>query len=401
MTHFDVIIGGGGFAGSSLAISLAGHGLRVLIVEPQLVYADRVRGEGMAPWGVAEAAELGVDSILLASCAREVRKHREMWGGGIVATRALEEATPHGRGYLCFPHVQMQETLINAAAAAGAQVLRGGTITGLQRGRPLTVSVSRADQESTYTADLIVAADGRTSRIATLADFHHQHGRPGNCTSGVMLEGLWGPRDAMQHIVAPGHGVGAITFPVTDDGLTRAYTVSRRTPETRFMRGVEAMPQFIAASVAAGMSPTSFTAAKAVGPLSTYDGTHMWVDEPYEDGVALIGDAASTSDPAWGNGLSLAARDVRELRDAILGEIDFNAAGRRYAAAHAGYYSAVRRLEGWYNELIYETGEEADERRSKAVPCHRADRTRIPDMIGLGPNAPNDRLAGLRFLGDA
>jgi 2-polyprenyl-6-methoxyphenol hydroxylase-like FAD-dependent oxidoreductase len=50
------------------------------------------------------------------------------------------------------------------------------------------------------------------------------------------------------------------------------------------------------------------------GPLATFDATDNWVEHPYANGVAPIGDAASTSDPTWGQGMSLALRDVRRPR---------------------------------------------------------------------------------------
>ena len=51
----DVVIVGGGIGGSSLAASLAEAGLRVEILERELKFVSRVRGEWIAPWGVAEA----------------------------------------------------------------------------------------------------------------------------------------------------------------------------------------------------------------------------------------------------------------------------------------------------------------------------------------------------------
>jgi len=44
----DVVIVGGGLAGSALALSLVSHGVRVLVLERELVFRDRVRGEGMS-----------------------------------------------------------------------------------------------------------------------------------------------------------------------------------------------------------------------------------------------------------------------------------------------------------------------------------------------------------------
>ena len=54
MTH-DVVTVGGGLAGSALAITLARQGVRVLVLEKETQFRDRVRGEGLLPWGVNEA----------------------------------------------------------------------------------------------------------------------------------------------------------------------------------------------------------------------------------------------------------------------------------------------------------------------------------------------------------
>jgi len=72
----DVVIVGGGIAGSTLALVLVRAGARVTVLERQQRYADRVRGEYMHPWGVAEAQELRLVEILLAA-------------GGVFVTRGI------------------------------------------------------------------------------------------------------------------------------------------------------------------------------------------------------------------------------------------------------------------------------------------------------------------------
>ncbi|MDX6407064.1 MAG: hypothetical protein QOE13_135, partial [Gaiellaceae bacterium] len=57
---FDVLVVGGGLAGSSLAITLAREGVDVLMVERERVFRDRVRGEVMATWGAVEAKRLAL-----------------------------------------------------------------------------------------------------------------------------------------------------------------------------------------------------------------------------------------------------------------------------------------------------------------------------------------------------
>ena len=61
---FDVIIVGGGIAGSTLGGVLARGGLGVLVVEREVRFRDRIRGEVTWPWGVAEARRAGLDELL-------------------------------------------------------------------------------------------------------------------------------------------------------------------------------------------------------------------------------------------------------------------------------------------------------------------------------------------------
>ena len=56
----QVVIVGGGVGGSALAASLAAAGVDVLLLEQTQVYEDRVRGEWIAPWGVAEVRRMGL-----------------------------------------------------------------------------------------------------------------------------------------------------------------------------------------------------------------------------------------------------------------------------------------------------------------------------------------------------
>ena len=65
MAASDVVVVGGGIAGASLAYALAREGLGVTVLEASTEYEDRVRGESMHTWGVNEARELGVESVLL------------------------------------------------------------------------------------------------------------------------------------------------------------------------------------------------------------------------------------------------------------------------------------------------------------------------------------------------
>jgi 2-polyprenyl-6-methoxyphenol hydroxylase-like FAD-dependent oxidoreductase len=60
------------------------------------------------------------------------------------------------------------------------------------------------------------------------------------------------------------------------------------------------------------------TKAIPAGPCATYPGDDTWTDAPYAPGVVLIGDGAGHNDPIIGQGLSIALRDARLVRDLVL-----------------------------------------------------------------------------------
>src|SRR5262249_30886049 len=60
------------------------------------------------------------------------------------------------------------------------------------------------------------------------------------------------------------------------------------------------------------------TSATPAGPCATYPGDDTWTARPFSPGVVLIGDAAGYNDPVIGQGLSIALRDARLVRDVVL-----------------------------------------------------------------------------------
>ena len=114
----------------------------------------------------------------------------------------------------------------------------------------------------------------------------------------------------------------------------------------------------------------------------------------------MIGDAAASSDPTWGQGLSLALKDARVLRDCLLGNDDWELAGNAYAEEHKQYYGVVHTAELWQSQLLLETGEDADAWRARALPLWRDDRSRNPDTFLSGPGETLDEKARRRFFGE-
>src|SRR5262245_37584493 len=101
--QFDLIVVGGGIAGSSLAARMAAAGARVLVLERDIQFTDRVRGEAIQPWGVAEARKLGVAQIL-SDCSSELSFFEQILNGHRVMRRELPSTTMSGEAIWGFYH---------------------------------------------------------------------------------------------------------------------------------------------------------------------------------------------------------------------------------------------------------------------------------------------------------
>ena len=116
---YDLITVGGGLGAAALARSLAKKGARVLVIEREEKFKDRVRGEMMAPWGVAEAENLGIAALLRSSCGHDLPWVDFYSGSHLMAHRDPVSTTPQHLMCLSFYHPEMQEVLLGAAAKAG------------------------------------------------------------------------------------------------------------------------------------------------------------------------------------------------------------------------------------------------------------------------------------------
>lgn len=171
---YDLVTVGGGLGASALARSVALAGRKVLMLEREMQFKDRVRGEQVASWGVAEARELGIMDVLLSNCAHEMRWFDAYIGPILINHRDTVETTPQGVPNMTFFHPKMQETLIAAAAEAGADVHRGARVTGVDPGASPRVTFERGGRSETVSCRLVVGADGRNSIVRKWAGLAEQ-----------------------------------------------------------------------------------------------------------------------------------------------------------------------------------------------------------------------------------
>ena len=398
MSGYDLVIVGGGLGGSTLAKAMAERGARVLVLERETRFKDRVRGEQMHPWGVAEARELGIYGLLRASCGHELPWWDSYAGPAQTMHRFLPDTTPQRAGEFAFYHPAMQEVLSHAATDAGAEVRRGAVVREVRPGeRPSAVFEANGRVEEAR-ARLVVGADGRTSTTRKWGGFAVRRDPERLLVAGLLFDDMPASEDTSYTQYHAALGQRVLLFP-QGNGRVRAYLIYQNGTGRR-LQGDPGIPQFVAESLRTGAPAEFYASACAAGPLATFEGADTWVGHPYRDGVALIGDAAASNDPSYGQGLSLTVRDVRVLRDMLLGDNNWDAAGHAYAAAHDRDYDAMHQVTRWCSDLFYAMGPEAEARRARVLPMLAQDRSRMPDHLFCGPDLPVDEMTRRRFLGE-
>jgi 2-polyprenyl-6-methoxyphenol hydroxylase-like FAD-dependent oxidoreductase len=330
----DVVVVGGGIAGASLATVMARDGYQVILLERQTTYRDKVRGEWMACWGVAELRRLNLEQALLdaGGCyVTRVVPYDEVMDSAQaeVAVPPLDGILPGVPGVLHVGHPQACEALTQAAAAAGAIVIRGVSDVELNSGDAPMVRYQQDDVGHELRCRLVVGADGRVSTVRRRLGIELHQTTPRTMCGGMLVDGLYA-WPVNQFSVGTEGDLLYFVFPRAN-GRVRLYLLHDITQKGRFT-GPDRETEFLAAFGFRCIPDSEmFGAARPAGPCAFYPMNDTWTDQPYRPGVVLIGDAAGWNDPIIGQGLSNAMRDVRIVTDILRTESDWS------AAAFAGY----------------------------------------------------------------
>jgi len=315
--RLDYVVVGGGIAGGTFATVMARAGASVLILERQSAYRDRVRGELVWPWGVAELQRLGVADVLVdagANIADGMASHDEV--GGEPVRSDLSTQVTGVRGSLNLFHPAATRALVDAAADASGRVVYGAQDVTVGSAPP-TVSWTDADGQHTVGCGLIVGADGRSSTVRAQADIELRRDPAAHLAAGMLVEGL-AEIDPRTNVAARGGDLMFLAFPQRH-GRARLYFCIPNEQRQRFS-GPDGAERFLSTVAQVSSLPDADTwcTGKPAGPCATFSCADAWVDEPFVDGVALIGDAGGYNNPLIGQGLSLAVRDAGVLADHLL-----------------------------------------------------------------------------------
>jgi menaquinone-9 beta-reductase len=397
--HFDLVIVGGGIGGGALATVLSRAGASVLLLEKSTVYRDHVRGEWISPWGVAELQQLDLYDAVRSQGGHHLARHwscyeerpaEEAVAGGIDLT-SLYPGVP---GPLCIGHPAFCQLLIDLAARAGATVQRGVEDVRVSAGASPTVTYRFEGSAMSASCRLVVGADGRGSQVRRQAGIELHRDSTHHLFAGMLVEDAHGwPADTQ--MIATEGDVNCLAFP-QGNGRVRLY-LGYSNEQPKRLTGADGPRAFLAAFQLACLPGAEHLArAQPAGPCHSYPNEDTWTDLPMREGVVLVGDAAGSNDPIIGQGLSITLRDVRLVREALLGSREWRPEiFTAYASERAERMRRLRFSASVVTTLDSEFGEEARKRRIRAHERQAQDPNLLLPMLAalLGP----DRLPAEAF----
>jgi 2-polyprenyl-6-methoxyphenol hydroxylase-like FAD-dependent oxidoreductase len=372
----------------------------VTVLEATVEFPDRVRGESMQPWGVLEARHLGVEEILLGAGAHVTPVWKQFTAGmDEPMDLPVGMMLPGVDGSLNLRHPEACQALFDAATEVGARTVRGVSNVVVGRNGASEVSYEVEGRTEQVRAPLVVGADGRNSTVRKQVGITLERQEPISYIAGLLLDGLDEVPDEFDVVASEGDRWVLLFH--QGAGRARAYVVVGVSGQHRFA-GPQGTEHFLAAcDVACYPWSRHIVDGTPAGPCATYPGDDTWTATPYAEGVVLIGDAAGHNDPIVGQGLSIAMRDARVVRDLVLDGGREPSAFEPYGAERNTRMERLRLIADIVAVTQVEDADNRDARRQYVTQMMASmDPAFLPLIVGVfaGPESIPDELVDHGWL---
>lgn len=334
----DVIVVGGGPAGSVTAMLLARAGYHVLLLDRARFPRPKACGDCISPGANRILKRIGVwDAVLQAEHA-QLRSWRLVSGhASFAAPFSAVPCAPKEDVALAIERTHLDALLLQQAERAGVQVLQGAKVHDLIRDHNNAVTGVEATHEGrkhALRARLTIGADGLRSIIARKLRAHAR--RPRLRKASFTLHAVLPyNRDFGEMRLCAGGCVGIAPVAASPEGMRYNITVVLARGSYDARAGAREI-------VARTLSAFPDLAACPVNEPVLASGPFDWpVRQTVFDGAALVGDAAGYYDPFTGQGIYQALAGAELLASHAAEALCENVVSAR--SLH-GYARAQRRL---------------------------------------------------------
>jgi len=353
-TEADVIVVGAGPAGSATAYHLAQAGLDVLLLEKTTFPREKVCGDGLTPRATKQLIKMGVD---LDAPGWIRNKGLRIIGGGVRLELPWPDLASYPDYGLVRTRMDFDEILVQRAIAVGAKLRMNTSVTEPivdDTGRITGVIAKTPDGEARFTAPLVVAADGNSTRLSLAMGLRKRDDRP----MGVAVRRYYtSPRHDDDYLeswlelwdgerLLPGYGW---VFGV-GDGTSNVGLGLLNTSEA--FKNVDY--RGLLKSWLAGMPEEwGYVEENATGPVRGAALPMGFNRTPhYTRGLLLVGDAGGMINPFNGEGIAYAMESAEMAAEIIVQALGRPTAAQRERALHdyprvlkesyGGYYTIGR-----------------------------------------------------------
>ncbi len=305
--HFDMLIVGAGPAGSFAAYKLSRAGFKVLVIDRNPPLTHKVCGEYLCPKGVQLIENEGLAQRLLTP-------YLSIFGMNIFSPkgRQVRSHFPNSKGMsrgLSLNRKQFDHELVLLAEAHGAQFHFGESLENfVQNENGVTI---KTDQNE-YVANILIGADGRKSRVASLLGVTRKIINKRVAIHAELTLNELAPRVGEMHLFADGSYAGidpigpkTYNFSVVCDPQHIKDNGGPQNTLTHYIAQSEHLREKFAA-------PVSSSKISTANPLS-----HS-VTQVAKGHVALVGDAAGFIDPLTGEGIFNALYSSQLLSEKLI-----------------------------------------------------------------------------------
>ncbi|WP_114453896.1 FAD-dependent oxidoreductase [Halopolyspora algeriensis] len=309
MNRVQCCVVGGGPGGMVLAYLLARAGVSVTVLETHRDFDRDFRGDSLHPATLELMDELGLAEELLELPHHKARCFRFRTSQGIFTTTDYSRLRSRFPYVALMPQSRFLDFLAQQATAIPEFRLRmGSKVIGLL-GRDRVAGVRFRDEtgEHELRADMVIAADGRFSRMRRLADMPVQ-------SLGAGSDVVWfrlphrpeDPPDAdLDLYFGRGHYAAVLGQPAS---WQVGYTIAKGSyPQVR-AAGAEPVRAFLARHVPWLADRVELLTDLNQTTLLSVDIAR--VSRWYRPGLLLLGDAAHVISPVGGNGILMAIQDA-------------------------------------------------------------------------------------------